>query len=59
MADTLWGMLKKKGWLVCSGISKDEAGQVEKILRALDPSPRDHPGERYNTYCLVKEGGHG
>ncbi|MDA8111500.1 MAG: 50S ribosomal protein L11 methyltransferase [Nitrospiraceae bacterium] len=59
MADTLWGMLEKKGWLVCSGISKDEAGQVEKILRALDPSPRDHPGERYNTYCLVKEGGHG
>ncbi|MDA8028310.1 MAG: 50S ribosomal protein L11 methyltransferase [Nitrospiraceae bacterium] len=59
MADILWGMLEEKGWLVCSGISKDEAGQVEELLRALDPSPRKFPGERYNTYCLVKEGGRG
>ena len=59
MAETLWGMLEKNGWLVCSGIAKEEAGQIEKILRALDRSPREFPGERYNTYCLVKEGAHG
>ncbi|MCL4485851.1 MAG: 50S ribosomal protein L11 methyltransferase [Nitrospirae bacterium] len=58
-AESLWGLLSENGWLVFSGISKEEAAPVEELLRGLGPSLREFPGERYNTYCLEKKGSHG
>ncbi len=59
MVAILWERVSPGGWLVCSGVDKEEASAVEDSLGALGSPFRVFAGNRYNTYCLMKEESHG
>lgn len=59
MAQTLWTLLNEGGEAIFSGVSKEEAPEVEKTLKTLTESILSYPGNRYNTYALQKGVRHG